>query len=355
MRLKKFLLLFLIFFSTPALAVTRYVGQGAGDSDSNTCTQALTDSDGNRKATINGAAACYSLSVGGAPNDIIEARVGTYTSFVGPDLPKGSSWSAPFTVRCRTGEVCTLRTTGTDGVMRLYNGANNNWYTIIQGFKFDGVNLTGQQVTNFGSCCDGPRAVRLIGNEITGLQGNNAIYVNQFSQDIQVIGNEIHGGTRSGGTGYAMYWTGQNGLAENNHIYDLDSWAIHQYSEHSPPPDNNIFRFNKIHDFALINSNGTGILLGTGTGSSAYHNIIYNAAGTGIHTGGCGLCASTGSKVYNNTVYKMTQLGIATDTSTNAVVRNNIIFSNGTNTNFTGTGTTADHNITTDPLFVSAP
>ena len=46
--------------------------------------------------------------------------------------------------------------------------------------------------------------------------------------------------------------------------------------------------------------------------------------------------------------------GITTVGSTNARVRNNISFSNGTNTDFSGTGTVASNNLTSNPSFVDA-
>ena len=50
----------------------------------------------------------------------------------------------------------------------------------------------------------------------------------------------------------------------------------------------------------------------------------------------------------------MSQTGISTAGSTNSTVKNNIIFSNVTNTDFSGTGTVASNNLTTDPSFVNA-
>src|SRR5439155_13128303 len=64
---------------------------------------------------------------------------------------------------------------------------------------------------------------------------------------------------------------------------------------------------------------------------------------------GCNNCAA-----YSNTVYNITGtggMGITTVGSVNSVVRNNIIFSNTTNTDFSGTGTVASNNLTTNPQF----
>ena len=86
----------------------------------------------------------------------------------------------------------------------------------------------------------------------------------------------------------------------------------------------------------------------SGSNNIAYNNLIYNGSsshGIGLWTG-CNNCAA-----YNNTVYNVGGTGIYTSGSTNAVVRNNISFSNGRNTDFSGTGTVASNNLTTDPQF----
>jgi len=89
-------------------------------------------------------------------------------------------------------------------------------------------------------------------------------------------------------------------------------------------------------------------LLGSGSNNIAYNNLIYNSTnGGGIQIGqGCNNCSA-----YSNTIYNLTGTGITTNSSTNSIVKNNIIFSVGTNTDFSGSGTVATNNLTTDPQF----
>ena len=61
-------------------------------------------------------------------------------------------------------------------------------------------------------------------------------------------------------------------------MYDLPAYGVHQYSQHTPPPANNIIRKNLIHDFSKQTTSAAGILLTSGDGSKAYNNIVYNGA-----------------------------------------------------------------------------
>ena len=92
-----------------------------------------------------------------------------------------------------------------------------------------------------------------------------------------------------------------------------------------------------------------GILLSSGPNNTAYNNLVYNAAANseGIRIwSGCSACSA-----YNNTIYNINGTGITTASSTNAIVKNNISVSNGTNLDLSGTGTVASNNLTTNPQF----
>ena len=102
-----------------------------------------------------------------------------------------------------------------------------------------------------------------------------------------------------------------------------------------------------------------------GDNNSAYDNIVYGngfniMSGHGIGVGGYGT-DSTNAKIYNNTVYNNAVAGIRLGSPyqgpSNTLVRNNILYGNGTDSVMQDydSGSVIDHNlIGTDPLFANA-
>jgi hypothetical protein len=292
--------------------------------------------------------ACIGISPGAGAGKIVEIAAGTYAESITNNLPSGTSWSAPFTLRARSGDVVTIRANAQSNVY-IYLPTSLAFFSIIQGFIFDGINLTGTQMF-FGSCCDAPSSIRVIGNELINTNRENAIYIGSQSMDIQIINNKIHGGsftTTSNGIGrnHAIYLTGSNSLIEGNELYDLPAYGIHQYSEHTPLPSNNVVRRNKVHDFAKQACCAAGILLTSGPGSTAYNNLVYNGA--------VGIVVGASTTAYNNTVYNQSYVGIDAAKGTNSVVRNNIAYQNSNNMWTTASGVFSN-NLTVDPKFMNA-
>src|SRR5439155_24474088 len=116
-----------------------YVGKNG--SDSNSCTQAR--SSNTPKLTINAALACVGTSLGAGAGQIVEVMAGTYVETFDSQFtvfPSGTSWSAPFTLRARAGDVVTWKNSG-ELNLRIFSGSPQ--YSIVRGFIFDGANLTG--------------------------------------------------------------------------------------------------------------------------------------------------------------------------------------------------------------------
>ena len=342
--------LHLAFAAGAAEATTFYVAKSG--SDSNSCGQAQSSSA--PKATINAAFACVGTSPRAGTNHIVEVSGGTYTQTIGPSFPSGSSWSTPFTLRAKTGDTVTIKSSSANN-LAMYLPESIPFYSIIQGFTFDGTNLGDDPQIAIGSCCDGPSYVRFVNNEVINTSRMHAIFVNRFSHHIEFIANKVHGGSFSipggsgGDYGYPVYLQGSDNLFEGNEMYDCPAWVIHGYSYYSDrKPNNNIIRGNKFHDFGTLDKNrSSGILVYNGDGNRVYNNLVYNGP-QGISIGP----GASNSTVYNNTVYNTTISGITTAGS-NTIVKNNIAYQSPTPIGNSGTGTVMSNNLTADPKFIS--
>jgi hypothetical protein len=348
-----FFSLFLI--ASSASAATYYVAQNGGN-DSNPCTA---NDASKAKQTIRAGLACVGTAQGVGANQVVEVSAGTYAEslYQGANnyqyfMPSGTSWSAPFTLRAKQGDLVTVRANAGISDFGIWSDADAPFYTIIQGFTFDGTN-TGGQVTAMGSCCNGGNFVRLQNNEFINSGTSNTFFVGQYSHNVEFINNKIHGGFIAGsGCGqiscyaYPIYWQGSDGLIEGNEIYDFPSWGIHMYLyaayQGGSFPNNNIIRNNKIHDFGFGDpARSNGILVSTGNNNQVYNNIVYNGS-SGI---GGGLGGSD-TEIYSNTVYNMSVTGIGVDNSiSRPVIKNNISYQNGTNIDSQGPGTIMSNNL----------
>jgi parallel beta-helix repeat protein len=302
--------------------------------------------------TISAALACIGTSPGAGAGLTVEVSAGTYVESITNNLPSGTSWSAPFTLRAKSGDIVTIRANAQSNVY-IYLPAKQAFYSIIQGFRFDGSNLTGDQMS-FGSCCDGVGFVRFLNNEIINTNAGNAVFIGRFSHDIAFTGNRIHGGLYSciycggGAYTYPFYVEGSYNLVEGNEIYDVPSWAIHMYSGYTEVPSNNIVRKNRIYNFGSKDSRATGILLSTGSNNVAYNNVIYSGS-KGISLWNCTNC-----QALNNTIYG-TNVGIEYGTRTGQQVINNILYQNSTNLLALDSSVVQlSNNLTSDPSFADA-
>lgn len=353
--MKKLMLAFLLLALLPAYAVcatspaSYYVGKNGGDSYS--CTQARSSS--TPKLTIGAGLACIGTASGAGAGHIVEVAAGTYDERIIETLPKGSSWSSPFTLRAKTGNVVNINSTNGDGFATFYFSSGGNYYSIIDGFTIDGAS-----VQNSIIYIQAASYIRLQNLELKN-SNNNHVYVYVDSVGVEILNSKIHDGPMFAGGLYnhGIYFSGSNGLIEGNDIYNTAGFGVHIYADPSYPqlPSNNVVRRNAVHNFGL-GRYAHGILLGSGNANVAYNNVVYHGRSKGIvSTNG-----ATNSKIYNNTVYDIYDpanadgTGIWT-TGVNDIVRNNIVFKIQTGDMInTGAGTIADHNLSgSNPLFVS--
>src|SRR5262249_1478351 len=155
--------------------------------------------------------------------------------------------------------------------------------------------------------------------------------------------------TINGLAGYGIYVAGSNNLIERCDFYNNGAWGIHIFNQ-SGGANNNIVRYSRIFNNSVATSNSDGVILASGTGNSAYGNLIYgsNANGLTVH-GSCSSC-----EVYNNVIYGMSGFGLFI-VGSNSVIMNNIIYNNsGGSILNNGRGTVLSNNLTTNPRLVNA-
>jgi hypothetical protein len=319
---------------------------------------------GGNESTIAGALASIGTSAGAGAGYIVEVYDGTYTEGIINTLPSGISWNNPFILRVAPGNVATIRNSGENNI-RLYGIGNPSIFSIIGGFILDGTNLYSDQVS-FSAASSAPSSIRLLGCELVRTANENAIFIGPHAADIQIYSCIIHGGNfhttaNNAGHNHAIYQEGSNSIIQDCIIYNIPGFGIHQYSQESPSPSGNIYRRNVIHSFAQLSTTGCGILVGSGSNNKCYKNTVYNAYGlTG--DGAIGIAVNgSNDQVYNNTVYNCSWIGLDATGSANALVKNNISYNNGQNTDFTGanggvppSSLNQSNNFLTDPSFIDA-
>lgn len=147
---------------------------------------------------------------------------------------------------------------------------------------------------------------------------------------------------------HCVYIKGNDNIFEDNTIErQKGGLGVHVYTGMNNGCNRNIVRRNRIS-----NTGQTGILIGSGADNQAYNNVVFDTGGDGIRVGSY---SPSNNQVYNNTVYSCTSNAINIQSSASgAIVRNNILYQNGTNSVAnSGTGTITSNNHTANPLFVS--
>ncbi len=315
---------------------------------------------------INDALQNVGLSPGAGAGDIVEVYDGIYTEGIINNLPSGTSWSSPFIIRAAPAQTPTIKNSGERNIT-VYDPVSLAFFSSIEGFIFDGTNLTSHQVA-LSASDSSPSSIRLYNNEFIYTEYIDTIFIGSFANDIRIVGNRIHSGAFVGEfdflAGHGVYLSGSNCIIEDNQLYDIGGFGVHEYNNTPgvPQPSNNIIRRNIVHDVGFRRHTVSGILV-TGSGTKSYKNVVYNVFGAD-GDGGVGISiGSSNNHVYNNTIFNCSWIGIlAGGASSGAVVRNNITYNNGLDvdfTNITGNGTpssfTQSNNLTgINPLFVDS-
>lgn len=321
-----------------------------------------------------------------ATGDTLYIRGGTYTGTANCIIDSqftasGLSWTQPITVSGYPGETVEIQPPYPYGGISLSIANPVRSYLIFQDLTINmgpqGVNWPTTLITGG----EGPSGIGVSGrnhhnrfqrltvknNQGTGVQfsdyAGNSPFNEVLNCSVHDNGQYPYGEAGSGGAGhnqgYGFYIKSSDNLFEGNDVYNNHGYGFHFYSPNSNPNDRNIIRKNRIHDNGsrfdgVMDPQGSntnyGIIASHGTDIQIYDNLIYGNRG-GIQVVG------TSTLVYNNTIYNNIYVGAGLDVypgAVNAVVRNNISYGNYSDYMDNGTGTTADHNLTTNPSFVSA-
>jgi parallel beta-helix repeat protein len=283
-----------------------------------------------------------------SPGDTLYVREGTYAESLNEydvDIPSGTSWDEPVTITAFPGEEVVLRPSGGSDVVRLMGTE----YVVFAGLVMDAENMenTVVKITYTGDDPAGTaHHIRIQDCELMNSPGQGILGSGDYCEFVNL---NIHdNGTTD--FDHGIYYASTGTLIEGCNIYRNAGWGVHMYSGYDDAASHSgmIVRNNRIHDNAAAGNRGVGILLGAGHGHMAYNNVVWgNQVGIAVKYGG-----ADDISVFNNTIYG-NLLGIEI-AATNTVIRNNIIFQNGES--FSGLesqGTTADHNLDSDPAFLS--
>jgi hypothetical protein len=310
--------------------------------------------------TISAALAAVGYStLGDGADDIVEIQDdAVYVEHLINNIPSGTGWGNPFTLRAGAGYTPTIRNndpfTPFSRNVTMWTVIPSSFYSIFEGLKFDGSNISNDSVNIAVS------SVRVNDCEFVNTETESAIYVSNIADDVQLIRLHIHGGdffttSNSFGHNHAVYYTGSNGLIEDCIFHDLPGWGLHMYYSGSAPyPSDNIVQGNLVYDYGKLCNSAAGILVTSGERNQVRYNVVRD----GLALSGNGAIgidiAGSDQEVYHNTTYNNSWYGIFAANSTNAIIKNNIAYANGTDFEFAGaTGLTQSNNlIGTDPLFV---
>ena len=138
------------FVLIPALGHSATYYASTTGSDNNTCTQAQNSS--TPKRTINAALNCLGTAAGAGAGHTVQVAPGTYNETIYYNLPGGTSWSAPFTLKATAIGTVTLRPpVGAESCITIARPASK--YAILSGFVCDGVNVSydGIKITDSSS------------------------------------------------------------------------------------------------------------------------------------------------------------------------------------------------------------
>ena len=375
-------------------AATYYVSIAAGD-DARSCATAANLSTPMR--TLNRAVKCL------APGDTLMIRGGTYAESLMDNIPSGTSWASPVTLKAFTGEAVTLRPNLPTGsgdcgkdknlvctwvIHFANNSVSTQQYIVIDGLILDAINATVNAVKityNGSNSSKGAHHIRILNSEIKNSYGSAILMGAGFGSTIvaggynEFINNLVHHNGRHGtcntgvpcppeamadqppgyGRAHAFYVSSNNNLFERNTVYNNGEYGFHLYNGYGPGVNNNIVRNNRIYNNGLNATRygrpkGNGIILSKGVGNIAYNNIIYG------HRGGTGIqldYSGSNSRVFNNTIFNNSGYGVYIGAGApGAKVQNNIAYQNGAGDIVdVGPSTTKGNNLAAaDPKFVNS-
>ena len=326
-------------------------------SESNTCLQARTED--TPKLTITSGASCLT------PGDTLFVKAGTYAEQLTDEIPGGTSWSAPVTVRANTGETVTIAPgAGGDGAVYFTSAASQ--YIILDGINLDGTGET----TGHGIIINGAaNHIRVQNAEIKNFWNTGILVAGPTANDNEFINLKVHdNGTRpdQSSQNHGIWIETDNNLIEGCTVCNHTGHGIYVFSANAWQPNNNFIHRNLVYNNTTI---GIGMY---GASNTARNNIVYDSTNAGIKVSG------TTANVTFNTIYSISEVGGYSEAGSGHTWRNNIFADSGdwglwlatgvtgltvqNNLFFNNTDGTIDNDasatitgtMTGDPLFVDA-
>jgi serralysin len=285
--------------------------------------------------------------------DTLYIRTGVYVESILDSLPSGTSWSDFTLVSNYNGEAVTLQPSSGDRVLHFQqvNGASQH-YIEINGLVIDGtsgaelecVKITGPNNPTLSTTS---HHIRLRGCELKNAQGSGVLE-SQLTHHNEYIACHIHDNGKALGPTigfcHGLYLGGNDGLVDNCDIHTNVGYGVHIYDNGNPAEANNyVVRSCRVYDEGFA-ANEAGILF-SGNNNIAYGNIVRDCYFGFV-------IRRNDNKVYNNTIVQ--NVGGISIEGSNLTYRNNIFYQNTTDVIVDGgTGTIEDHNLMTDPFFLS--
>ena len=287
------------------------------------------------KQTLNNAIGCLT------PGTTLLIRGGTYAEALLDNIPSGTSWTAPVTLKAYPGEPVTLRPSAS-WVLHFQNSQS---YIVIDGLILDAANVSidAVKITYGSNPATVAHHIRIQNSEIKNAAWQGVLV---DGHDNEFINLSVHNnGAVADNLRHGMYIEGSNNLVDRCDLFSNSTWGIQFYNT-TGGTNNNTIRNTKIH------GNAKGLVLGSGSGNTGYNNLIYNNSAEGVDVD----YGASNTAVFNNTIYNNGYGIYLGSGSTNATVRNNVVWQSGTAYSDGGSATTQDHNLwgTADPLFVNA-
>jgi parallel beta-helix repeat protein len=321
-----------------AHAATYYVATTGNDS--NSCATATNVNAPKRNIMgSNGGLACVSAG------DTLLIRAGTYSESIRAAvqrIPSGTSWTNAVTIAGYPGESVTLNgSTGADGIIGINDNANVS-YVVFNNLILDADRLGAYHEGLYLG--RGNHHIRFSNGEVRNAADNN---VQGHAAYAEILNSKIHDagygsqGCNVGGVQrcYGIYWMGQDSLFDGNTVYHNAGYGIHLYDSGQAGVSNNVIRNNTVYNngYTVEGQVDYAIIVSSGSNNQLYNNVIYgNAKGIQVaYTNG-----GSNNQIYNNTIYGNQYQGLEIyDSAIGTVVKNNIVFGNGSQITDWGTGT----------------
>ena len=324
--------------AAPIPTIAYYVATTGNDANSCAAAQDINTP----KRTINNAVYCLT------PGSTLYIRTGTYPEQLWDAIPSGTSWSQPVIVAAYSGETVILQPLV--GASRVLHFQNSHQYIVIDGLILDGINIVDEvvKITYGSDPATSAHHIRIQNSEIKN-GPVNAILVGGNTGYNEFINNKVHD---NGTTDFehGIYVANNNNLIEGSEFYRNSGWGIHLFGG---GPSYNIVRNNRVHDNARVGNRGPGIGI-YGWGNLVYNNVVWgNAEGIQLDGGG-------DNELYNNTIYgnnsaRGCHCGIALGSTSNTIVKNNIVYQNDGSAISGDSGLVQSNNlIDIDPHFLNA-